>query len=367
MTGHAGPADHLAEQRAHRLRRLHELHHQGVLDQPYRYPTDHSLQQVRDKHPDLPPGTRTPDRVRVAGRLALIRHHGGLTFATLRDRTGTIQLFVDTGAVGAAVHRGFDELDRGDWVGVEGTVMTTRRGELSIAVESVALLGKALVAPPEKWHGLTDVETRYRQRYVDLMVSERRPAQIFRIRRSRRPHHPPHLDDRGFIEVETPTLHAIAGGAAARPFVTHHNALDIDLFLRIALELHLKRLLVGGIERVYEIGRVFRNEGISPRHNPEFTMLELYQAYGDYHAMMDLTEGLVVAAAPRRARATTVGRYRRPRHRPRPAVAAGDDAPTCSRSTPASDVDPACRSTTLRAVLRRASTCRRGRLGRRAS
>ena len=269
---------------------------QGVLDQPYRYPTDHSLRQVRDEHPDLPPDTRTTDRVRVAGRLALIRHHGGLTFATLRDRTGTIQLFVDTDAVGAAVHRGFDGLDRGDWVGAEGTVMTTRRGELSVAVESVALLGKALAEPPDKYRGLADVETRYRQRYLDLECNER-TRQIFRIRHTAVLALREHLAERGFTEVEGPVLQSIQGGATARPFVTHHNALDLDMYLRIALELHLKRLIVGGMERVFEIGRVFRNEGIDTRHNPEFTMLEAYQAFADYHDMMDLAQGMVVAAA----------------------------------------------------------------------
>ncbi|HWM03154.1 MAG TPA: lysine--tRNA ligase [Actinophytocola sp.] len=280
----------------HRQHRLQELHDHGGIEQPYRYPTDHSLQQVRDKHPGLPPDTRTADRVRVAGRLALLRRHGGLTFATLRDRTGTIQLYVDAAEAGAAVRRAFDGLDRGDWVGVEGTVLTTRRGELSVAVESVALLGKALDEPPDKHRGLTDVETRYRQRYLDLEVNER-TRQIFRIRHTAVRAIREHLSDRGFVEVEGPVLQSIQGGATARPFVTHHNALDLDMYLRIALELHLKRLIVGGLERVFEIGRVFRNEGIDTRHNPEFTMLEAYQAFADYHDMMDLTQGMVVAAA----------------------------------------------------------------------
>jgi lysyl-tRNA synthetase, class II len=285
-----------ATQREHRLRRLHDLHERGVLDQPYRYPTDHTLRQVREEHPDLPPDTRTADRVRVAGRLALLRRHGGLTFATLRDRTGTIQLFVDAAAAGPAVHEAFEELDRGDWVGVEGTVLTTRRGELSVAVESVALLGKALAEPPDKHRGLADVETRYRQRYLDLEVNER-TREIFRIRHTAVRTIREHLAERGFVEVEGPVLQSIQGGATARPFVTHHNALDLDLYLRIALELHLKRLIVGGMERVFEIGRVFRNEGIDTRHNPEFTMLEAYQAFADYHDMMELTQGMVVAAA----------------------------------------------------------------------
>jgi lysyl-tRNA synthetase len=198
--------------------------------------------------------------------------------------------------LGAERHHAFDDLDRGDWVGVEGTVMTTRRGELSVRVERFALLGKALREPPDKHRGLTDVETRYRQRYVDLEVNER-TREIFRIRHTAVRAIRGHLEDRGFTEVEGPVLQSIQGGASARPFVTHHNALDIDLYLRIALELHLKRLIVGGMERVFEIGRVFRNEGIDTRHNPEFTMLEAYQAFADYHDMMDLVEGMVLAAA----------------------------------------------------------------------
>jgi lysyl-tRNA synthetase len=263
---------------------------------PYRYPTDHSVAQIRAAHSDLPPDEVTSDRVRVAGRLALVRRQGGLTFAVLRDRTGDLQLFVDTTVVGPAVHTDFDALDRGDWLGVEGVVMTTRRGELSVRVAGFALLAKAQLPPPDKWRGLTDTETRYRERYVDLEANAR-TREIFRIRYAaiRAVRH--HLEGEGFTEVEGPVLGTIQGGASARPFVTHHNALDIDLYLRIALELHLKRLIVGGMERVFEIGRVFRNEGIDTRHNPEFTMLEAYQAFADYHDMMDLTEGLISAAA----------------------------------------------------------------------
>jgi lysyl-tRNA synthetase class 2 len=186
------------------------------------------------------------------------------------------------------------QLDLGDLIGVDGVFGRTRRGELTIFADGLTFLAKSLLPHPDKYSGIQDMEFRLRHRYLDLIYNpatlDRAKKRIRILRTIRR-----HLDDRGFVEVETPTLHAIAGGAAARPFTTHHNALDIDLFLRIALELHLKRLLVGGIERVYEIGRVFRNEGISPRHNPEFTMLELYQAYGDYRSMMDLTESLIVA------------------------------------------------------------------------
>ncbi|WP_132430429.1 lysine--tRNA ligase [Pseudonocardia endophytica] len=289
-------ATHADDQRERRLHKLEARRAEGTDSYPYRFDTDHTLAGLREAHGDLGPDERTTGRVRVAGRLELIRRQGGLSFGRLRDRTGALQLFVDSRECGADEHRRFDDLDRGDWVGVEGTVMTTKRGELSIAVEHAVLLGKALAEPPDKHRGLGDVETRYRQRYLDLEVNER-TREIFRIRHTaiRAIRH--HLEERGFTEVEGPVLGTIQGGASARPFITHHNALDIDLYLRIALELHLKRLIVGGLERVFEIGRVFRNEGIDTRHNPEFTMLEAYQAFADYHDMMDLVEGMVVAAA----------------------------------------------------------------------
>ncbi len=298
----SAPAD---SQREQRLRKTDEARGSGY---PYRYPTDASAAGIRAAHAGLAPDQVTEHEVHIAGRLELIRRQGGLTFATLRDRTGAIQLFVDTAVVGAAVHRDFDELDRGDWVGVAGTVMTTRRGELSVRVGEFALLAKALLPPPDKHRGLTDVETRYRQRYVDLEANER-TREIFRIRHTAIHAIRDHLNGLGFTEVEGPVLQTIQGGASARPFVTHHNALDIDLYLRIALELHLKRLIVGGLERVFEIGRVFRNEGIDTRHNPEFTMLEAYQAFADYHDMMDLTEGLVSAAAKAALGDTTTVHY----------------------------------------------------------
>ncbi|MDN5933746.1 MAG: lysine--tRNA ligase, partial [Pseudonocardia sp.] len=288
------PTDRPDDQRAHRLRKLDAAG--GPPGLPYRFVTDHTAAQIRAAHGDLGPDVDTGERVRVAGRLDLIRRQGGLSFGELRDRTGAVQLFVDTAVLGAAAHHGFDDLDRGDWVGVEGTVMTTRRGELSVRVESVALLGKALLEAPDKHRGLTDVETRYRQRYVDLAANAR-TREIFRIRHTAIRAIRRHLEDQGFTEVEGPVLGSIQGGASARPFVTHHNALDLDMYLRIALELHLKRLIVGGLERVFEIGRVFRNEGIDTRHNPEFTMLEAYQAYADYHDMMDLVEGMIKSAA----------------------------------------------------------------------
>jgi lysyl-tRNA synthetase class 2 len=233
-------------------------------------------------------------KVRAAGRIVLQRPGGKLIFADIRDMTGQIQLFIGQKQVGDGWQLA-ECFDLGDIIGVDGELRRTKTGELSIFVERLTMLAKSLAAPPEKHHGLTDPELRQRMRYLDLTYGEGVMPRFLnrtRIVRSIRDT----LHSRGFIEVEGPTLHSIAGGAAARPFKTHHNALGIDLFLRIALELHLKRLLVGGIERVYELGRVFRNEGISPKHNPEFTMLEVYQAYGDYRSMMDLTEATIVEA-----------------------------------------------------------------------
>jgi lysyl-tRNA synthetase class 2 len=261
---------------------------------PYRFDTDSSAGRVRAEHGELGAGVETETEVRLAGRLHAVRQQGHLSFATLRDSTGAIQLFVDTDTLGEAAHRGFDTLSRGDWVGVRGRVMTTRRGELSLRVTEFEPLARALAPPPRD--GLRDVETRYRQRYLDLEVNER-TREIFRIRHSAIAAIRRNLSDRGFVEVEGPVLQNIQGGASARPFVTHHNALGTDLYLRIALELHLKRLVVGGMERVFEIGRVFRNEGIDTRHNPEFTLLEAYQAFADYHDMMELVADLVRDAA----------------------------------------------------------------------
>ena len=305
MTTEVDAAGRQADQREHRLSKLRAAQERGGDAYPYRWPTDATCAGIHDAHPDLAPDVVTDERVRLAGRLALIRRQGGLTFAQLRDRTGAIQLFVDTAVLGLDGHRAFDDLDRGDWVGVEGTVMTTRRGELSVRVERFALLGKALRQPPDKHRGLADVETRYRQRYVDLEVNER-TREIFRIRHAAVGAIRRHLEDRGSPRSRGRCCSRYRAGRRARPFVTHHNALDIDLYLRIALELHLKRLIVGGMERVFEIGRVFRNEGIDTRHNPEFTMLEAYQAFADYHDMMDLVEGWSLAAARAALGATSV-------------------------------------------------------------
>ena len=240
-------------------------------------------------------GTFAGPQVRAAGRIVLHRDKGKLQFLDIQDWTGKIQLFVGRAQVGEENWELIECLDLGDFVGVDGQLRRTKMGELSIFVERLHFLGKSLEPPPEKFHGLVDPELRQRMRYLDLTYGEGVLSRFLdrtRIVQSIRSS----LASDGFVEIEGPTLHSIAGGAAARPFTTHHNALDIDLFMRIALELHLKRLLVGGMERVYELGRVYRNEGISPKHNPEFTMLEVYQAFGDYRSMMDLTERLFIDA-----------------------------------------------------------------------
>jgi lysyl-tRNA synthetase class 2 len=235
----------------------------------------------------------TGPKVRATGRIVLARDKGKLKFIDIRDQTGQIQLLIGKNQVGEENWQLTDCFDLGDIVGVEGELRRTRMGEMTIFAEQMFFLCKSLEPPPEKHHGLADPELRYRMRYLDLTYTEGvrerflKRTQIVRSIRDT-------LNASGFCEVEGPTLHSIPGGAAARPFTTHHNALDINLYLRIALELHLKRLMVGGMERVYELGRVYRNEGISPRHNPEFTMLEVYEAFGDYETMMDLTEQLII-------------------------------------------------------------------------
>ena len=235
-------------------------------------------------------------KVRVAGRLMAIRGHGKAGFANLRDITGQIQLYLRQDVLGDEAYDVVHQFDLGDIIGVEGEVFRTRTGEISIKATTVEFLTKALRPLPEKWHGLKDVEIRYRQRYLDLIVNPDvkraflvRSRMIQALRRT--------LDSRGFLEVETPMMHPIPGGAAARPFITHHNALDMKLYMRIAPELYLKRLIVGGFEKIYELNRVFRNEGIDIKHNPEFTLLELYQAFGDYNTVMTLTEEVIAALA----------------------------------------------------------------------
>jgi lysyl-tRNA synthetase class 2 len=225
-----------------------------------------------------------------------LRQMGKLSFGVLRDGTGDLQLFLAEDTLGADAFAGLEDLDLGDWLGAEGEVVTTKKGELSVKATTLTLLTKSLRPLPEKFHGLKDVELRYRRRYLDLATNPetrdgvRSKARMLAALRK-------HLDEDGYVEVETPILQSVPGGGLARPFTTHHEALDIEMYLRIAPELYLKRLLIGGLERVYEIGRTFRNEGISPKYNPEFTMLEAYRAFGSYEDMMDLVEGLVKAAA----------------------------------------------------------------------
>jgi lysyl-tRNA synthetase, class II len=296
----------LQDERARRLAKVDSERAQGRDPYPVRFDRTHTTLDLHDAYDGIDAGAEVDDLVRVAGRLVLIRRQGKLTFATLRDGAGAVQLFVSRAVLGDERHAAFDDLDLGDWVGAEGTVMKTKKGELSVKVTRFELLAKALRPLPDKWHGLADVDTRFRQRYVDLIVNDDarrvlgvRVATIDALRSF--------LSDRGFVEVETPVLHEVIGGATAKPFVTHHNALDLDLTLRIALELHLKRLVVGGYEKVFEIGRVFRNEGLGTRYNPEFTMLEAYQAFADYHDMMTLTEELVAHAAQAAVGTTQVG------------------------------------------------------------
>ncbi|MCL5292200.1 MAG: lysine--tRNA ligase [Actinobacteria bacterium] len=279
-----------------RRQKLDELSSVGVNPFKSRFEREYRLGDIIAKYGGLAAGDEAADLISTAGRIMTIRRHGRVSFAVIQDRSGRLQLYLLEDTMGTERYEEFLSLDIGDIVGVRGTAVKTRRGELSVRVQSFELLTKSLRPLPEKWHGLKDVEIRFRQRYADLIVNEDARqtlitrTHIIKALRS-------YLDERGFLEVETPMLQPIPGGATARPFVTHHYALDIDLFMRVAPELYLKRLIVGDMERVYELNRNFRNEGISVRHNPEFTMLEVYQAYADYRDMMDLAEGLIKAAA----------------------------------------------------------------------
>lgn len=272
-------------------------------EQPHSFATDATAAGLAERFAGLEPGTETGVEVTVAGRLMLRRVQGKLAFGALADSSGRIQLFAPSATTPEFAQ--FGELHLGDWIGVRGEVMTTRRGELSVRVDDWTLLAPTRRSFPDKWHGISDQDLRYRQRYVDLWVTEEaRQAFLLRSRMislTRR-----FMEERGYLEVETPVLHPVPGGALARPFSTHHNALDQDMYLRIAPELYLKRLVVGGFERVFELARVFRNEGISNRHNPEFTMLEAYEAYGDYHVHMELVEQLVSWLALELCGSTTV-------------------------------------------------------------
>jgi lysyl-tRNA synthetase len=282
------------ETRAHRLAKLDALRERGIEPYPVRFDRDSTAAAIRERHGSIAAGTDTGEVVHLAGRVMGERRHGGLDFADLQDETGTVQLIVTRGEVGGEGLHDFSDLDLGDWIGVEGTVVASDKGELSVRVDKFELLSKSLRALPDIRHGLIDPEARYRRRYLDLILDE--PSRrVFAIRSAVISATRKTLLDKGFTEVETPVLLDQAGGAAAKPFITHHNALDIDMTLRIALELNLKRLIVGGMNRVFEIGRVFRNEGLDTRHNPEFTLLEAYQAFGDYEDMMELTEAIVEA------------------------------------------------------------------------
>lgn len=274
-----------------RRKKLDELKNMGIDPFGQKFERTHTAQEVLDKFEEL-----NDKVVIVAGRIMSKRGHGKAGFAHLQDVSGRIQIYTRVDELGQEAYDLFTHLDIGDIVGIQGKVFRTQRGETSVWATDVTLLSKSLRPLPEKWHGLKDVELRYRQRYVDLIVNpEVKSVFITRSRIIRAIRN--YLDRLGFLEVETPMMQPIAGGAAARPFTTHHNALDIDLYLRIAPELYLKRLLVGGLEKVYELNRNFRNEGISTKHNPEFSMMELYQAFADYRDMMELTEDLVSTVA----------------------------------------------------------------------
>ena len=297
------PSSTLEEIRAARLEKVAGLQNAGLNPYAYQWKSTAHAQQLQEQYADLAPGEEISTEVAIAGRIIARRIMGKLAFFNLQDETGTIQLYLDKKRISetmAAVPNAFNTVikltDTGDILGAKGTIKRTERGELSIYVNEYEILTKSLLPLPDKWHGLTDVEKRYRQRYVDLIVNPevrqtfRRRAQITAaIRR--------YLDQEGFIEIETPVLQSEAGGADARPFITYHNTLEMELYLRIATELHLKRLIVGGFEKVFELGRIFRNEGVSTKHNPEFTSIEIYQAYADYYDMMELTENIIVNAA----------------------------------------------------------------------
>lgn len=274
-----------------RLEKLHELQSKGINPFGERFDRTHQAVDILNNFAEL-----EGKDVTIAGRILSKRDMGKASFAHIQDFSGRIQIYARLNDVGPETYELFTRLDIGDIIGVTGHVFKTQKGEITVHAKTITLLTKSLRPLPEKWHGLKDVELRYRQRYLDLIVNPE-VKQVFILRSKIIAAMRRYLDGQGFLEVETPTMHVISGGASARPFVTHHNALDIDLYMRIALELHLKRLIVGGMEKVYEIGRVFRNEGISTRHNPEFTMMELYEAYADYHDMMNLTENMIAYIA----------------------------------------------------------------------
>jgi len=275
---------------AQRKEKLERLRSRGIDPYPHRFSPSHTAAEAAALAPEDGAGPEAT----VAGRVTAMRDMGKAMFIDLRDGSGRIQAYFKQGKIGEDAFSLLKEIDLGDFVGVSGPLFRTRTKEPTVEAHDLTVLAKALRPPPEKYHGLQDVESRYRYRYLDLMANEE-ARRIFELRSKAISTVRRYLDDQGYLEVETPILQGTAGGAAARPFVTHHNALDRDFFLRVSLELHLKRLVIGGFDRVYELGRIFRNEGVSTKYNPEFTMIELYEAYADYNRMMELLEGLVAA------------------------------------------------------------------------
>ncbi|MBI5870239.1 MAG: lysine--tRNA ligase [Actinobacteria bacterium] len=290
------PADRPVSEAEERRQKLEQLLESGQSPYLNRFPDPEPVTPLLEKYESFENGESSEEEHRVAGRILIKRGHGKATFLVLKDTTGRIQLYGNIDILGEETYEEFRRLDIGDLVGITGPVFRTRRGELSVEVRSFILLAKALHPLPEKWHGLTDVEIRYRQRYLDLIVNDE-VHRAFYIRGKVLSSLRRFMDGRGFLEVETPILQTIPGGATARSFESHHNALDLKLYMRIALELHLKRLIVGGFDKVYEVGRIFRNEGISTKHNPEFTMMESQQAYADYGDVMEMVEQLVAHIA----------------------------------------------------------------------
>jgi lysyl-tRNA synthetase class 2 len=290
--------DEMNDQLLVRRQKMEDIRESGLDPFGSRFERTHLSNEIREQFEEISKEEldESPREVTIAGRIMTKRGKGKAGFANLQDLGGQVQIYVRQDAIGEDAYKLYNSTDLGDIIGITGTIFKTKVGELSIKVTEFTFLTKALRPLPEKFHGLKDIEQRYRQRYLDLIATEGSKETFIlrsRIIQSMRRY----LDGQGFLEVETPMLHSIAGGASARPFVTHHNALDMTLYMRIAIELHLKRLIVGGLEKVYEIGRVFRNEGISTRHNPEFTMIELYEAYADYNDIMELTENLVAHIA----------------------------------------------------------------------
>ena len=288
----SAPEQDLSEILRVRRDKLKALQDQGLDPfQQTKFVVSHHAQEIKNHFDDLENASVT-----VAGRLMSKRGMGKVSFCDLQDKSGRIQLYARKDEMDPEVYDRFKKYDIGDIVGVYGEVFRTQRGEMSVRARNIVLLSKSLLPLPEKFHGLTDKEARYRQRYVDLIVNPE-VRRAFEIRSAFVKYLRNYLDSRGYMEVETPVLNTISGGATARPFITHHNTLDIDMYMRIATELHLKRLIVGGLERVYEVGRIFRNEGMDTRHNPEFTTVELYEAYADFNDMMDIFEELLSGAA----------------------------------------------------------------------